>query len=252
MKVLCVTGIGGGTGVTTVAAQLAAALKAQDRPVVAFDFSPDNTLRLHFGMALNDDSGLAPQVLSGQAWNEVAYRSANGVDFVPFGNLDEAGLNRFGDLLAQQPDWLSRHLDELDLPADALVVLDCPRTFGPLWLQALAAATLVLIVLAPDALSFARAKANERSMRLPGDARIKYLFNGFDASRDLDRDVVAVVRSELQEKLVPVMLHRDEHLREALASKRDIYEYAPSSQAAQDFSSLAQWLAKPMETALHP
>jgi cellulose synthase operon protein YhjQ len=252
MKVLCVTGIGGGTGVTTVAAQLATALKAQGHPVVAFDFSPDNTLRLHFGMALGDDSGLAPQVVSGQAWNEVAYRSANGVDFVPFGNIDASGLNHFGELLTQQPDWLSRRLDELDLPADALVVLDCPRTFGPLWLQALAAATLVLIVLAPDALSFARARANERAMRLPGNARIKYLFNGFDASRALDRDVVAVFRYELREKLVPVLLHRDEHLREALASKRDIYEYAPSSQAAQDFSSLAQWLATPPEVTPRP
>ncbi len=252
MKVICVTGLSGGAGVTTVAAQLAAALRTQDRPVVAFDFSPDNTLRLHFGMAMSDGSGLAPQVLAKQPWNEVAYRSASGVDFVPFGQLDEDGLNRFGNLLTHEPGWLSRHLDELDLPADAHLVLDCPRTPGPLRLQALAASTLVLVVLAPDALSFARASANERSMRLSGRTEARYLFNGFDASRALDRDVVAVARSDLQKKLIPVMIHRDEHLREALASKRDIYEYAPSSQAAEDFSSLAHWLATPMEPALHP
>ena len=52
-------GAGGGAGITAVAAQFAAGSVAQRQHAIAFDFSPDNALRLHFGMVWDDETGLA-------------------------------------------------------------------------------------------------------------------------------------------------------------------------------------------------
>ena len=85
MKVIAVIGTSGGSGATTVVAHLAAALTAQQREVIAFDFCPENVLRLHFSMHWNDPNGLANKILANQPWHEAGYRSASGVSFVPFG-----------------------------------------------------------------------------------------------------------------------------------------------------------------------
>lgn len=250
MKVISIIGTGGGVGVTTVTAQLAAALVVQNRRALAFDFSPDNVLRLHFGMAWEDGTGIAPQVIAGKPWHEAAYRSASGVDFVPFGCLEgghtAADFNAW--LEAHAPSFSSR-LEELDEPADTYVICDCPRTEGTLRVQALAAAHLTLIILAPDALSYAAVHAAAGSAFAQGAREVVFVLNGFDSARTLDRDVAALMRTDFPYRLAPVVLHRDESLREALASKQSVFEYAPSSQAAHDFAALAMWLVIQLASA---
>ncbi|MBZ0093571.1 MAG: cellulose biosynthesis protein BcsQ [Burkholderiales bacterium] len=243
MKVITIIGTGGGVGVTTVSAQLATGLVAQSRRSIAFDFSPGNALRLHFGMGWEDETGIAPQIIAGKPWHEAAYRSASGVDFVPFGRLEDSHtVADFVAWLDKQPAWFSSRLEELDEPADTYVVCDCPRIEGALCSQVLATAHLTLIVLAPDALSYAAATASAQAALAQGAQEIVYVINGFDPARALDRDVATLMRANFQHCLVPVILHRDESLREALASKQSVFEYAPSSQATYDFAALAMWV----------
>lgn len=243
MNVIAVIGTSGGAGVTTVAAQLAAGLVAQRRHAIAFDFSPDNALRLHFGMDWEDETGLAPMVASGKPWNEAAFCSASGVDFIPFGKPDdERTIADFAHRLAAQPAWLASRLEELDMPAETYVICDCPRTEGALRSQALAAARLTLIVVTPDALSYAAARTTAEAALAQGARHVAFVLNGFDPARALDQDVATLMRTDFFSSLVPVVLHRDESLREALASKQSVFEYAPSSRATYDFSALAMWV----------
>ncbi|HXU92879.1 MAG TPA: cellulose synthase operon protein YhjQ/BcsQ, partial [Gallionella sp.] len=69
-----------------------------------------------------------------------------------------------------------------------------------------------------------------------------YLLNGFDPTRELDRDIAELLRVDLGAHLCPVTIHRDESVREALASKLSLEAYAPDSQAYDDFAALATWL----------
>lgn len=238
----CVIGTSGGAGASTVAAHLAAARAARKKDALALDFCPNNVLRLHFAMPWEDETGFAPALLNGSAWHEAAYCSAGGTSFIPFGQLqDDAELALLTKILAEQPDWLAQRLNEIELTPDALVVCDCPHAFPALHQQALQLADQVLIVMTPDPLSYAH--ATQMAMAATDGPEISILLNGFNPARELDRDILALLRANFGGQLAPVIIHQDESLREAFACKRTVLEFAPSSQAAYEFQALATWLA---------
>ncbi len=242
MKLVAVIGAGGGMGATTVAAHLAAGLTAQHRLVLAFDLCPENVLRLHFGMRWEDEGGFAPQLLVGLEWQAATYRSAGGIDFVPFGQLNEdAELAILSDWFAQHPQWLGEQLAALDLPADTIIVCDCPRAPANFRTQALACADLVLIVALPDPVAYSVATRMTAHVKRAGGPSTMVVLNGFDAARRLDRDIAVLWRTAFRANLAPVLIHRDESLREALACQRTVFDFAPSSAAAHEFAALATW-----------
>jgi cellulose synthase operon protein YhjQ len=243
VNVVAIKGSGGGVGVTTIVAQLTAQLTAQHRRALAFDFSPSNVLRLHFGMPWSDDTGLAPQVLSGKPWHKAAFRSAGAIDFVPFGRVN-GGMTTsdFSAFLNRDKEWFANRIKELDMPPDSLVICDCPAAEEILQAQVMSTARLALVVVAPDAISYASATIAVETALFQGAGEVFLLLNGFDSTRALDRDISLLLHNESRYRFVPVTIHRDEHLREAVACKQTVLEYAPASRAAYDFDALAAWL----------
>lgn len=236
----------GGAGATTVAAHLSTALALQQRHALAFDWCAENRLRLHFGMPVADGGGWASSLLAGSGWHAAAYRSNSGsnggVDFIPFGHLlNDRQLDRLADWLREHPHWFGEQLALLRAPEDTIVVCDCPRMPAALRDQVLAAAGLVLTVCAPDTVSYVTATHIAQGAAEAGAPHTAIVLNGFDASRQLDRDVALLLRAQHKARFAPVVIHRDESLREAVACKQTVFDFAPSSQAAYDFSALATW-----------
>lgn len=243
MRVISISGMSGGVGGTTVAAQLAACLAAHNKRVIAFDFSPQNTLRLHFGMSWEDGCGIVPQIQAGKPWNEAAYRSENGVDFLPFGKITPQNAADFMAQLAREPEWLLSILQEMDEADDTYVIIDCPQMEYAIFAQVYAASRLVIFVLEPDTSSYAAfAESSAKSTKLNEEKKVVHLLNGFDPTRALDRDIAQLMRTTPNNDLCPVVIHRDELVREALAHKLSLNDYAPYSQAAGDFTSLTTWV----------
>lgn len=241
MKVVAVIGAVGGAGATTVAAHLATALSLQQREALCFDWCAENRLRLHFGMALADDGGWASSLLDGSDWHAAAYRCSSGVDFVPFGNIDGDGqLEQLTAWLKGEPDWFSTQLSLLRIPSETIVVCDCPRLPAALRDQVLSTADIVLVISTSDTVSYAT------STRMAAGAaqtakQTMLVLNGFDSSRQLDRDIAVLLRTQHKAHFAPVVVHRDESVREAVACKQTVFDFAPSCQAAYDFSALATW-----------
>jgi len=243
MKTVAILGASGGAGVTTVAAHLAAGLAGSRRDVLAFDANPDNLLRLHLGMAWNDPLGFGHALATGADWHEAAYRSAGGVDFVPFGDLaSDAELARLGRYMETHPNWLRSELATLALPADTIVVYDCPRLPSPFSAQVLAMADLVLVVMEPDAVSYAVATRMVARANQAGLPPAQLLLNQFEPARALHRDITVLLRSAFGDRMSPVTIHRDAHVGEALACKQTVFEFAPPSQAAHEFAALSTWV----------
>ena len=241
-RAVAIVGASNGAGTTTLTAHLAAALVHQQRPAIAFDLSPDNALRLFLGMPWNEADGLAPRLLDGSPWHEAAYRSAAGVDFLPFGQLEsEDEVDRVQDWFAAHPGWLASRLREIRLAPEGLFLIDCPRTPAAVRDQALAAADLLLLVVRPTPIAYAAAMRLLRGIRAQGGPPTTVVLTGFDSSRSLDRDMALLLRTSLGDQLCPVSVHRDEAIREALASKQTVFDYHPASQAAHDFAALATW-----------
>jgi cellulose biosynthesis protein BcsQ len=51
-----------------------------------------------------------------------------------------------------------------------------------------------------------------------------------------------LIKTDFEQHLLPITIHRDENLREAFVFKKPVLECAPASQSAQDFSLAALWL----------
>ncbi|MFI4939482.1 MAG: cellulose biosynthesis protein BcsQ [Burkholderiales bacterium] len=246
MEIIAVIGAVGGAGATTVAAHLSVAFASQKRRTLTIDFCSENILRLHFGMAFEDGTGFAPNLLAEKEWSQAAYRSGGGLEFIPFGQLhNDQELDSLVEGLRQNPTWFRTQLANLQLPPGTLVVCNCPRMPAVLREQVIRAADMVLMVAAPEVISFAAvthiANKADNLAHAHGSPTLVVL-NGFDPARQLDRDIAVLLRTEHRQIFSPVVVHRDESVREALACKQTVFDFAPSSQAAYDFLALSTWL----------
>jgi cellulose synthase operon protein YhjQ len=233
----------GGVGKTALTANLASLLARRGQPVLALDFDPNNLLSLHFGLMPDEADGIAARLVDGGAWQQAAFSNAEGVRFLPFGELDELQRAAFGKRLGEDPEWLANRLDEIAMPDHTLALVDTPRLPSIYAQQAIAAADLVIAVVAADASCYAKLPALRRSIAASGKlAATYYVVNFADAARRLHNDIIAVLRMDLGERLLPYFIHHDEAVPESLASNRGLADYAPHGQAAHDMQGLAAWL----------
>ena len=116
----------------------------------------------------------------------------------------------------------------------------------------------ILVPIAPDMNSVLSIQSVDRffSGSLDSEGRPVapyYVLNQFDASLPLHLDVREVLRQQLGNRLLPVMIRRSPAVSEALAEGMTVIDYAPDSPVADDYKNLAEWvrkLAAPATTGL--
>ena len=105
----------------------------------------------------------------------------------------------------------------------------------------------VLVPLAPDMNSVISLQSIERflhGIHGPDGTPVKvfYLLNQFDAALPLHLDVREVLRRQLGERLLPIMIRRAPAVSEALAEGMTIIDYAANAPVAEDYLNVANWL----------
>lgn len=235
MPLVALQGIRGGSGTTSLIAALAWALQELGESVLAIDFSPDNLLRLHFNTPFELNRGWARAELDGVNWQQGAMRYCQKLDFLPFGGLSVAEQWEIG----QQSDATSAHwrdfLQQVKTSGQyRWILLDIPAGNSPLIQRQLALADSVFLLLNPDANCHARL----HQQVLP--AHCHFLINNYSAASQLQEDLHQFWLQTLS-GLLPLMIHRDEALSEALAAKQPLGEYRPESLAAEEILTLANW-----------
>jgi cellulose synthase operon protein YhjQ len=234
MPVLALQGVRGGTGTTSVTAALAWALQQLGESTIVIDWSPSNQLRLHFNTPHGEGRGWMRAMLDGDDPQHVALRYPDGPDFIPFGQLDSAERARFWrDPAAFATAWLP-WLTALKTQY-RWVLLDLPGGEQP-WLQPVyAEADRVIQLLTADGNCHLR-------LHQPPDAFTPlYLLNLFNANSKVQQDLHQLWLSSLR-NLIPLMIHRDEAMFEALLTKQPLGEYRPLALASEEITTLANWL----------
>lgn len=241
MKTLAVYGVKGGSGSTTLVAELALLWRQQGRTVLAIDLCQQNLLRLHFAMDPAEPDGWCARLLAGEDWTEAVWRCGERLLFVPYGKTSAWAVT--GEL--DDPDWLGRQLSMLALPADALVLLDLPAGAVRARRQGLNAADSVLVTMPADSASCALLDAMADELIECGivPQNVRFALNQFDPTRRIDRDVELLLRKRLGARLAPLPVQRDASVREAFAARQPLALYAPESQAADDLRQLQLWLS---------
>ncbi|MGY4491655.1 cellulose biosynthesis protein BcsQ [Pseudomonas sp. TE3610] len=231
MTALSLRGLRGGTGTTSLLAATGHALHSLGERVLLVDMCPENLLRLHFNVGANERAGWARAMVDGQPWQDQAWEVQPGLSLLPYGRLKYAEQDQVEQRLRNEPELWRRRQASLAAQFD-WILFDVPLRLpgharvGPcaLRLQVIEADAACHVLLQQQ-------EAHEEHL----------LINRYDAGSQLQRDLLLIWRKQYGERLLPLNIHLDEAVREALAFKKPVGAYAHASLAAQDILSLTTW-----------
>lgn len=239
MKTVAIVSTVGGAGRTTVTTELATLLAWHGHPALALECDPRGVLGFHFGLRAPAALGLC----NAPSWNQAGQRSDDGVLFVPWGDPgDVVAQALMAERMQREPHWLRGLLAQVDLPANAVALIDTAAWPSPHARQAIAAADLVLVLVPPLPQACATLPALRAALRDTGVA-VAFVVTRLHPARQLHTDISVLLRATLDGQLLPYEVHEDAAVPEAFARGESFCRSTPYSQAAHDLQGLASWVS---------
>lgn len=255
MRSIAVINQKGGVGKTTTAVNLAAALSEQGCRVCLLDLDPQAHASLHLGLTVVGSQPNVYDILCGDATVADARCWINDNLAVVPANLDLAAaeLELAGEV---GREVILRDKLDLDTEQFDYLVLDCPPSLGVLTLNALTAVQEVLLPLQPHFLALHGlskllktieivAKRLNPDLRLSGVVLCMYE-SATRLAAEVTRDVDEFLAMQSQSsgawagaKFFKTRIRRNIRLAEAPSFGQSIFQYAPSSNGAEDYRQLA-------------
>ncbi len=254
MPLICFASPKGGVGKTTLAANVADAMRRQGRRVLVMDFDPQNTLRLHFGVPLSDTAGFMTELPKRPDWREMVRQTSSGVMLLPHGSIDIRGALGLAHALERDPELLAAPIRAILADPNLLVIADTPPGASHSLNILAPMSAMICAVLLADATSAALVPDIDNGRFLGAGTmaalfagRLRVVLNGVDPNTRLSRAAAETVARHLGPRLLGAIC-REEIVAEALAAQRLVLDLAPNSQAAEDLREIARGI----EAALPP
>jgi cellulose synthase operon protein YhjQ len=243
MKIITFISGKGGVGKTTLAANIAVALAQRKKRVVMIDLDPQNAQRLHLGMDPDEIAGLIREGISPSS----LFDSPFGIKFIPFGRVNEVELEEFESELELHPNWVLDGINSLTASDFDFVIIDTPPGPTVYLHQAMMAAHKALVVVFADAASYATipkiiSLVEQYTADRQDFSGLSLLINQMPVQSKLGHQVRSALYANYAGKLVPVAIHKDTHVAQALAFERPVLQYEPACKASLDIQSVADWL----------
>ncbi|MEG9431557.1 cellulose synthase operon protein YhjQ/BcsQ [Terriglobus sp. ADX1] len=240
---LCVMSLSGGVGKTSMVATIGRTLSSMGERVLLADVTPHGLLPYYFGAR-----ELRPDVV--RTFSPPPDSKDAPVFMV---NYEAERLNGNDEGQAALLEEITRHAR-----GTQRVLLDLNGSSAWLGRRLAEKHAKILVPITPDMNSVLGIKNMERFFAGAQDAegrpvRPYYVLNQFDASLPLHLDVREVMRQQLGDRLLPVMIRRSPAVAEALAEGMTVMDYAPESPVAEDYMHLAEWarnLAAPAQNSM--
>jgi chromosome partitioning protein len=245
MTVLAVVNQKGGTGKTTTAVNLAAALATQGERVLIVDLDPQATASAWLGQP-EGGRGLADLLTDGTgALSELTVPStAPGVNVVASSST-LTGVERYHALSGTPgAEYVLRDALRMLPNRYDWIFIDCSPSLGLLVVSALTAADRVLVPVETSVLAYTAVGQLLRTVDAV-QARLnpQLVITGMLACRVSRtrhaQDVMELLRKRFGSQVLKTQIRETVRLREAAAHRLPITEYAPGSIGAEDYTNLA-------------
>lgn len=240
----------GGVGKTTTTINLAAGLGKMGKQVLIVDIDPQGNASSGLGLDIHSLQRTIYEVFLEDISiaEAVVPCSAHNVQIVP-ANVNLSGIEL--DLLEMEEREyvLKKNLVQVSERYD-FVLIDCPPNLGILTLNALCAATGVLIPLQTE---YYALEGLTQLMKVIGlvqkslnPALVLYgvVLTMFDQRTTLSNQVVEDVRSHFKDRVYESIIPRSVKLSEAPSFGKSIFDYAPESAGAKTYETLSTEVAK--------
>lgn len=234
MTILGLQGVRGGVGTTSLTAALGWALQQLGETVLVVDASSDNLLRHFFNVGFAHEQGWARAMLEKQSWRACAWRYTPHLDLLPFGQLTQAQQQRWPEIAHSLTEFAAALQTVKASGRYRWILLDLPADCSPLTRSLVSVTDKVLSIATPDANCHIRL----HQQALPEGADM--LVNGRTLNSQLQDDIYQLWL-QTQRNLLPVVIHRDEAVAEALAVKQPPGEYRADALASEEIITLANW-----------
>ncbi len=244
-SIIAVANQKGGVGKTTTVINLGASLAMNNKDVLMIDFDPQANATSGFGMDNNRETDVCSLILGKHSLEEVIVKTeVEGLFLVP-GTRDLAGLEI--ELAgAEEREFLLVEALEKSVDRFDYVLIDCPPSLGLLTINALVAATEVLITLqseyyALEGLSHLMNTIKNIRKRWNADLSVSgVVLTMFDGRLKLSREVALDVEEHLGSILYKTRIPRNVRLSEAPSYGMPVILYDARSKGASSYLNLAK------------
>ncbi|MBN2560223.1 MAG: ParA family protein [Phycisphaerae bacterium] len=245
----------GGVGKTATSVNLGVGLAHRGRRMLLIDMDPQGHLTTHLGLeGVARGAGIYEVLTQGLPLESAIHSYSSAVSVVP-ARIDLAAAETELVSVVGREVILRDVLASRDWPFDS-VMIDCPPSLGILTLNALSAATRVLIPLQPHFLALQGvgrlfqtvslvAQRINPSLRVAGMIMCMHE-SGTRLSGEVIEDITAFLESSRDSpvpwrdaRVLDTRIRRNVKLAECPSYGQDIFEYAPRSNGAIDYLALA-------------
>lgn len=250
MRLIALANQKGGVGKTTTAVNTGTLLARSGLRVLLVDLDPQGNTTSSLGIEKGDLKATTYEVLLGDVSLQDAIQPAirSGLDLLP----------TTSDLAAAEVDLVSMERREQQLKralvavsdTHDLVLIDCPPSLGLLTVNALTAATDVVIPIQCEFLALEGVSQLITTIDLvrrqlnPQLDLLGVLMTMYDARTNLSNSVVQEVRRFFPERIFEAIIPRSVRLAEAPSYGQAIVEYDPGSRGAKAYADFADELMK--------